>query len=77
MDDASASSTIWRLMATGMRWSASVDVASGSSTIWRLMATGRRELQLLADAEAGEEGIEDVIGTNFSGDLTEVIQCMA
>jgi hypothetical protein len=42
-----------------------------------MAATGRKELELLADAEAGEEGIEDVIGADFSGDLTEVIQCMA
>ncbi len=31
---------------------------------------------LLADAEAGEEGIEDIIGTDFSSDLAEVIQCV-
>jgi hypothetical protein len=71
------------MVATGMRWISSMDDVSGSSTIWRwwlrgsMVATGRKEQELLADAEAGEEGIEDVIGADFSGDLTEVIQCMA
>ena len=32
---------------------------------------------LLADAEFGEDGVEDVVGGDFAGDLAEVVEYLA
>jgi hypothetical protein len=33
--------------------------------------------RLLADAEAGEDGGEDVLGGDGAGDFSEVVECLA